>query len=253
MMLVNENLIRLRKSKGLSQEELGNELNVARQTISKWELGETTPEMDKLIKLSNIFDISVDELIGNDYYVKDSIQNKGHFKIRGEYEYISKTKIKGIPLVHINVGFGLKKAKGIIAIGNMAQGFISIGLVALGIISFGGIGIGLITTAAIALGLLCAIGGIAVGGLAIGGIAIGLLAIGGLSMGMYAIGGCAIAKNVALGDYASGYIAIGNHLKGTVKIVSTDAVSSGQIRNTILKYFPKTWGIIVDLFAGISL
>ena len=66
MMVFNENLIRLRKSKGLSQEELGNELNVARQTISKWELGETTPEMDKLIKLSNNFDISVDELIGYD-------------------------------------------------------------------------------------------------------------------------------------------------------------------------------------------
>lgn len=47
-------------------------------------------------------------------------------KIRMEYEYKSKTKIKGIPLVHINVWFGLKKAKGIIAIGNIAQGLISI-------------------------------------------------------------------------------------------------------------------------------
>ena len=209
--------------------------------------------MDKLIKLSNKFNISVDELIGNDYYVQDRVQNKGHLKIRGGYEYISKTKIKGIPLVHINVGFGLKKAKGIIAIGTIAQGLISVGVVALGIISFGGIGIGLITTAAIALGLLCAIGGIAIGGLAIGGIAMGLLAIGGLSMGLYAIGGCAIAKNIALGDYASGYIAIGNHLKGTVKITSTDAITSGQIRTIILEHFPKTWGIIVDLFSGISL
>ena len=59
-------------------------VRVARQTISKWELGETTPEMDKLIKLSNIFDISVDELIGNNYYVQDRAQDKGNFKIRGE-------------------------------------------------------------------------------------------------------------------------------------------------------------------------
>ena len=62
----SENLIKLRRKKGLSQEELGNELNVARQTISKWELGETTPDMNKLIELSNLFEISIDELVDND-------------------------------------------------------------------------------------------------------------------------------------------------------------------------------------------
>ncbi|MCL2383213.1 MAG: helix-turn-helix domain-containing protein [Oscillospiraceae bacterium] len=59
----SERLIHLRKENGLSQEALGDKLNVARQTISKWELGETTPEMDKLIKISEIFDISLDALI----------------------------------------------------------------------------------------------------------------------------------------------------------------------------------------------
>lgn len=62
-MKFNEKLIMLRKNKNLSQEQLGNELNVARQTVSKWELGETTPEMDKLVKMSEIFEISLDELI----------------------------------------------------------------------------------------------------------------------------------------------------------------------------------------------
>ncbi len=62
-MKFNEKLIKLRKAAGFSQEELGNKLNVARQTISKWELGETTPEMDKLIKLSEIFNITLNELI----------------------------------------------------------------------------------------------------------------------------------------------------------------------------------------------
>ena len=62
-MKFNEKLIMLRKNKKLSQEQLGNELNVARQTVSKWELGETTPEMDKLIKMSEIFKVSLDELI----------------------------------------------------------------------------------------------------------------------------------------------------------------------------------------------
>lgn len=62
-MKFNEKLIMLRKNKNLSQEELGNELGVARQTVSKWELGETTPEMDKLIKMGEIFEISLDELM----------------------------------------------------------------------------------------------------------------------------------------------------------------------------------------------
>lgn len=62
-MSFNEKLIELRKKEGLSQEELGYKLNVTRQTVSKWELGQTTPEMDKLIEISKIFNISVDELI----------------------------------------------------------------------------------------------------------------------------------------------------------------------------------------------
>lgn len=57
-----EKLTNLRKQKGLSQEELGYELNVTRQTISKWELGQTTPEMDKLVQMSKIFGVSLDEL-----------------------------------------------------------------------------------------------------------------------------------------------------------------------------------------------
>lgn len=62
-MKFNEKLIELRKKNALSQEELGDKIQVARQTISKWELGETTPEMDKLIKLSELFEISLDELV----------------------------------------------------------------------------------------------------------------------------------------------------------------------------------------------
>jgi len=63
-MKFNEKLIELRKREGLSQEELGYKLNVTRQTVSKWELGQTTPEMDKLTEMSRIFNVSVDELIG---------------------------------------------------------------------------------------------------------------------------------------------------------------------------------------------
>ena len=61
----NEKLIKLRKENGLSQEELGYKLNVTRQTVSKWELGQTTPEMSKLVEMSKLFGITLDELTDN--------------------------------------------------------------------------------------------------------------------------------------------------------------------------------------------
>ena len=61
-MKFNQKLIELRKKKGLSQEELGYELSVTRQTISKWELGLSTPDMDKLMEISRFFNISIDDL-----------------------------------------------------------------------------------------------------------------------------------------------------------------------------------------------
>lgn len=62
-MSFGQNLLSLRKEKGLSQDELGGQLKVSRQTVSKWELGETTPEMDKLILISELFNISLDALV----------------------------------------------------------------------------------------------------------------------------------------------------------------------------------------------
>lgn len=59
----HDKLYQLRKQKGLSQEELANRLNVSRQTVSKWELGDSTPDMEKLTAISNLFVISLDELV----------------------------------------------------------------------------------------------------------------------------------------------------------------------------------------------
>ena len=64
-MSFSENLYKLRKQQGLSQEDLAEKIDVSRQTISKWEMGQTTPEMDKLILLSNLFNVSIDELTNN--------------------------------------------------------------------------------------------------------------------------------------------------------------------------------------------
>ena len=56
-------LYELRKQKGFSQEELAHRLNVSRQTVSKWEVGESTPDMEKLVAISDLFEVSLDELI----------------------------------------------------------------------------------------------------------------------------------------------------------------------------------------------
>ena len=62
-MKFNEKLLSLRKAKGLSQEELGMELQVSRQTISKWEAGQSYPDFQRLVILSDYFDLTLDELV----------------------------------------------------------------------------------------------------------------------------------------------------------------------------------------------
>lgn len=59
----NNRLYQLRKQKGLSQEELANRLNVSRQTVSKWEVGDSTPDMEKLVAMSDLFNVSLDKLV----------------------------------------------------------------------------------------------------------------------------------------------------------------------------------------------
>ena len=61
-MKFNEKLLCIRKKKGLSQEELGMELQVSRQTISKWEAGQSYPDFQRLVMLSDYFDMTLDEL-----------------------------------------------------------------------------------------------------------------------------------------------------------------------------------------------
>lgn len=60
---LGENLYNLRKKKNLSQEEVAEKLNVTRQTISKWETGESKPDFDKIVPICELFDITSDELL----------------------------------------------------------------------------------------------------------------------------------------------------------------------------------------------
>lgn len=66
-MELGKNIYTLRKEKGYSQENLAEKVNVTRQTISNWELGETSPNPEQLILLSGALNKSIDELVGNDF------------------------------------------------------------------------------------------------------------------------------------------------------------------------------------------
>lgn len=62
--MLAENLKALRKAKGLSQEELAARLHVVRQTVSKWEKGLSVPDADLLVRLAEVLDVSVSQLLG---------------------------------------------------------------------------------------------------------------------------------------------------------------------------------------------
>lgn len=62
-MNIGDMILKLRKEKGLSQEEVAEELNVTRQTVSKWETGESKPDFDKIIPLCDLFSITTEELL----------------------------------------------------------------------------------------------------------------------------------------------------------------------------------------------
>ena len=75
-MTLGENILKLRKKQGLSQEQLGYQIDVTRQTISNWESEDTAPNPEQLKRLSKVFDISIDELLDNEYKSKEILINK---------------------------------------------------------------------------------------------------------------------------------------------------------------------------------
>ncbi len=62
-MTIGDRLLKLRRERNLSQEDLANELDVSRQTISKWETNQSMPDFDKIVPLCNYFGITTDELL----------------------------------------------------------------------------------------------------------------------------------------------------------------------------------------------
>ncbi len=73
-MAIGNRIYDLRKSQKLSQEKLAEKIGVTRQTISNWELNESSPDLKQAKELSNVFGISLDELVEND--IKDILLDK---------------------------------------------------------------------------------------------------------------------------------------------------------------------------------
>lgn len=80
-LLIGNKLFELRKSSGLSQDELAYKLEVSRQAVSKWERGEALPDAENLIKLSQLYQVSLDEIVGNNIPTANVSNNATYNKI----------------------------------------------------------------------------------------------------------------------------------------------------------------------------
>lgn len=214
-MTLGEKLSKLRKENNYTQEQLADILGVSRQAISKWESNTTYPETEKLLKLGNLYNCSMDYLLKNIESTHENIMPENQKTISLalnlyslNFERKSKKSIGGLPLWHINLGYG-RTAKGIIAIGFFAKGIVSLGLLSLGVFSFGVLSLGLIALGAIAIGLLSA-AALACGIIAFGAVSIGVVSVGALSVGCFSIGAAANGKYFAIGDHAKALIALGD-------------------------------------------
>lgn len=94
-MKFSEKLQSLRKGKGLSQEKLAELLDVSRQAVSKWESGQTYPEIEKLIILCDLFEITLDELVRDrGSMVNDTVIKEINLEDKSSNEYEEKDENK---------------------------------------------------------------------------------------------------------------------------------------------------------------
>lgn len=196
-----------REQEGLTQKELAKELYVTDKAVSKWETGRGYPDLDTLEKISNLLEITLDDLVNE----------------RKPYEYLdfkSEKKIGNLPLYHFVIpnmsllfqnrlqnknrkSFSqIPTAKGVLSVGIKAKGILAIGTFSIGIFSIGAIGLGLFSIGILSIGLIAA-GSAGFGGLAMGNFALGITAIGNLAIAM-----------AAFGNFSIGYFSLGNQSLG---------------------------------------
>lgn len=89
-MKLEDKIIMLRKQNGWSQEELAFQLDVSRQAVSKWEGGQTLPEMDKIVKLSELFEVTTDFLLKEELVENETKEEKEDLKTK----YLNKNEAR---------------------------------------------------------------------------------------------------------------------------------------------------------------
>ena len=243
MKTFSEKLQELRRREGLSQEQLADQLGVTRQSVSKWESGAASPELSKLIALSDLFGISID------YLVKDHLEEPERpaeapppsmVKLEEQVEEISRffrswtwesqAKLFGLPLVSVCFCFYphmlrcRRTARGIIAIGNIAVGVVALGAFSVGVFSLGAL----------------SVGALALGALAFGPVAMGLWYAGGVA----ALGGKIAVGVAALGETAIGYDAAGHHI-----LLWGDGLAQAEVEAFLLEHHPNLWKPLLKLLA----
>ena len=123
-MTLGEKLSKLRKENNYTQEQLADVLGVSRQAISKWESNITYPETVKLIRMSELFDCSLDYLLKDEIESDNKISTDDAILFRKRLgEKKSKKTLWGMPLWHIG-----RNPKGVVAIGVNARGIVAIGM-----------------------------------------------------------------------------------------------------------------------------
>ena len=259
-MTLGEKLSKLRKEYNYTQEQLADVLGVSRQAISKWESNITYPETEKLIRMSELFNCSLD------YLLKDSEESDNKSQYNYERPFFrkrlrdrkSEKTIWGMPLWHIGrnargfVAIGLN-ARGVIAVGLKAKGIVSLGMLSIGVLSLGMLSLGALSLGLFALAFL-SVGCFSVGVFATGAISLGVISFGAIAIGNFSIGALAVGKYFALGDNARAMIALGdtkaagNVFQKIGELSTQDITAVKQSLNTIVPTYLSWAKEIIKLF-----
>lgn len=103
-MTIGEKIRNLRKDKGLTQEAVASALEVSRQAIAKWECDQRSPSTENLLKLANLFDVSLEELVDVKQYQTTSLEEYARRKLeeeqkQGETKTTLYKKIKEVAII----------------------------------------------------------------------------------------------------------------------------------------------------------
>lgn len=102
-MTLSEKILRLRTARGLSQGELAEKLEVSRQSVSKWETGQSTPDVDKIIKLADLFGVTTDYLLREQREEEPQPQEQDIPMVRTDVKKLDGVRVCGIVLAFLGL------------------------------------------------------------------------------------------------------------------------------------------------------